>query len=340
MKSREEVIDTLETIIMRKKEAEEIKQKLHESNEADNRSFNLSSEMFDTISKLNEEIRRMLFVSNVVRGRTVRKPTDDGWMSEEFVHDDKYLRSFLFLGNKIVVPEGFTEKEDIKFSHFSFEESLKKVTSNEFIVDLLFKREMDKVQKERFALSVKVHEKQNELIRADMAIKKLDGKIRFSLFNKKALLAEKERLLESRTKIAEELETLKLAYAEKKAQEESLSGKYAKYIPTEEVRESIKNEFIKEYQVIADSIEQYNKKRQERLECKKKSYGVETCNHMRKDIDMLSSLAEELSGILASNPENRSLLDSIVNDENCSEEVRALAGVITQMSEQKKVKGK
>lgn len=340
MKSREEVIDTLETIIMKKKEADEIKQKLSESFALGKRSFDLSSEMFDTMSKLNEEIRHMLFVSSVERGRTSHKHTDDGWISEEFVYDDKYLHSFLFLGNKIVVPEGFTEKEDIKFSHFSFEESLKKVTSNEFIVDLLFKREMDKVQKERFSLSGKVHEKQNELTRTDMDIKKLDAKIRFSLFNKKALLAEKERLLESRTKIAEELETIKLAYAEKKAQEESLSSKYAKYVPTEEVRESIKKEFIKEYQVIADLIEQYNKKRQEKYECNKKSYSVETCNQMRRDVDILSSLAEELSGILASNPENRSLLDSIANDKNYSEEVRTLASVVTQMSEQKKVKGK
>lgn len=337
MKSKEEVLNTLETIIKNKKEAKEIWSKLQEDSKISEKSWDLSSKMFDVVSELNEELRGKLFVGNVTRGREVSKEME-GRFSSEFVYDDKYLHSFSFLGNEVKIPTYFDKHKELSFANFSLEEAVKKVTSDEFVTNLLFRREKDKVSKEKHALYSKAYEKEKELYQLDSQIKSLGTKIRFSLFNKKALSDQRIALLEQRTKVAEELAELRLAHAEKEAQEASLEGKYAKYIPTAEVKEALKNEFIKEYDMITSYFEKYNNLAAEKQELEGKSIDSEKLDRMRFNVRERNALAEKLCDILASNPENRNILDSIVNDENCNEEVRELAGLVTQMSEQKKVK--
>ena len=243
MNSKEEVLNTLETIIKNKKEAKEIWSKLQEDSKISEKSWDLSSKMFDVVSELNEELRGKLFVGNVTRGREVSKEME-GRFSSEFVYDDKYLHSFSFLGNEVKIPTYFDKHKELSFANFSLEEAVKKVTSDEFVTNLLFRREKDKVSKEKHALYSKVYGKEKELYQLDSQIKSLGTKIRFSLFNKKALYDQRIALLEQRTKVAEELAELRLAHAEKEAQEASLEGKYANYIPTAEVKEALKNEQV------------------------------------------------------------------------------------------------
>ena len=336
MKSKEKVMDILETILIKQKEAKKIKDELHEY-------FQIQEEIHQSIisrnnirKNLNESINGMMYVDKVTRGYYEYKETE-GRGSEVFVYNYDSLFSFSFHNHKIKIPTD--KKEQVVLPNLSTQENISEITSNEYISNFLLEKEEEKTKEEIYKIYARLHDKERELHNVEYQIKKYNSKIRFSLFNKKALSLKKEELIQKRTEIENEITELRKEYDGMQYIKESLARKYAKFVPSDEDRQKFKKQFLDEYNLISNNINEYNDRlNQEKAKddyCKK-NYSEEKIENMKAKAKDIFSSVERLSEHMASDPEVTDILKSIIEDNDYRDEVKNLATSIFSQANEKK----
>lgn len=255
--------------------------------------------------------------------------------------DNEAIESIYFGNEKIRFPNYF-EQFEIKVSNINIDNVIKEITSKEFIAKQLIEKEKKQLYEQSHKLYAEYHNKENhDLSDLEDQIKKLNSKIRFSPFNKKDNISQRDQLVEKKNILEEEIKQLKIKHHEIEQEIESLEEKYKDYVPNDQIRQTVKDQFLKEYKILTNVAEEHNKHLQKELEIKvnmNKKYDEDFLNFTSNYIRSTDFKVEALKEKILSDPANIKTLQSMSKDTDYPEDIRNLANEISLMQPEQKNK--